>query len=138
MKLKKPLAAAALTLLLAGCQLSPPSDNKFIFIEPKAEPRLEGIWSGTVGPYMMSLVFKPDGSGYSCWATNGKNNINRLKYDGKYIQYQEGFKQRLDKITPAALTVSTPNTLLPDYTFVKDNDLKEADPFCVRELPKLK
>lgn len=138
MSFKKPLIAVMFSLSLAGCQLTPPADNKFLFVQPQPSPHLEGIWTGTMGPYMMSLMFDANGTGYDCYAWNGKNVISRIKYDGKNIHYQEGGYQRLDSITSTSLIVSFPNLPPPSYTLVKDNELKQADPFCVVELPKLK
>lgn len=138
MSFDKPLIAIVLSLLLSGCQLSPPLDNKFLSVTPKPEPALTGIWSGTMGPYMISLIFKNDGSGYACSAWKGKNTISRLKYDGKYIQYQEGTHMQVDRIDKTSLTISIPYTMTTAYNLRKDNELNLADPFCVVELPKFK
>lgn len=136
MKLKKPLAAAALTLLLAGCIPAPSPNYDFPTLKASPEPRLAGDWTAGTGSWMLSFKIKEDGNGYSCWSTGGTQRVNRLKYDGAFIQLQDGTKYKVKDLKDNAFNASTDMTLGASYIMHKDPSFKNADPQCTVALSK--
>lgn len=124
-------------LALAGCA-SPVNDlfnNKFASIAPKAAPEtLVGIWSGSMGPYLTSFIFKEDGHGVFCYSWGTADVLQKVKYSNNIIYMQDGFKLEIKTSTSEFLVVNASYFGSNESIFYKDNHLKEASLFCSSKL----
>lgn len=129
------IAIAAFSL--AGCATDDMLNNKFPTIVIKPAENLAGIWTGALGPYMSTLKINSDGSGYSCYSWNDKKSVDRIKFDGENIYFQEGTRLRILTKDSSMLKVNAPYGFGKDYTYTRDDNLKQASPYCVREIKTL-
>lgn len=97
-------------------------------------PAIIGTWTGSMASYLVTLRIQEDGTGLYCYSWNEKHAINRLKYDGERLVFQESTTASIRDARPDALIIR------PDYTFSKDailrpdGDLVKASPYCVNAI----
>lgn len=124
-------------LALVGCA-SPVNDmlnNKFVTITPQIAPAsLVGIWSGNMGPYLVSFSFKEDGYGLYCYSYGTADVIQKVKYSNDIIYIQDGTKLDIKISTNDSFVVNTNYFGGSKSTFYKDKNLKEASQFCSSKL----
>ncbi|BDM64572.1 hypothetical protein NFHSH190041_20240 [Shewanella sp. NFH-SH190041] len=133
--IKPAYLAALLSMLLAGCA-SPFSDmlnNKFMNVVQTPQPNLAGLWTGTMGPYLVTMQINPNGSGVSCYEYNGTGGIQRLKVSSDTVFMQDGTKVTVAQ-KGGQLEVSVPYLGGGSYKFVPDNELAQASLFCADKL----
>lgn len=127
------LAAAA----LVGC--ATPLDDLLEggYSEAAAQPAPEslvGTWTGSMGPYLVTMVVEPDGTGRYCHSWNEKNAVSRLKFDGRRLAFQDGSVASIIDLAPDKLVIH------PDYSHASraalrpDPNLVEASPYCMKAL----
>jgi hypothetical protein len=123
--------------LLAGCQ-SPVDDmlnNKFIEIQEQAPPsELKGYWTGSIGPYLMTIKVGADGYGVDCYSYLSEPIIGKLKYNNNFIYQQSGTKMKVKFISDNKLVTTAEYYGTTDHVFYKDDDLKKADFLCKKAL----
>ncbi|WP_145957994.1 J517_1871 family lipoprotein [Brenneria goodwinii] len=124
-----------LSFLLAGCATDDLLKNDFpSVVEKNAPSNLVGVWTGSTGPYLTTLIIKENGSGLSCYSWNNNNAIGKIKYDGQEIRLQDGSRLQIKNIDELNLIAHAPYYMGADYTFYKDNELKNASPYCEKEI----
>lgn len=119
-------------LALAACA-SPYEDmlkNDFVLVEPKTPPtEYVGTWSGSAGPYLMTLRISEDGRGQYCYSWHTRDVIGNVKFDGSALRFQDG-----SRLTPRrdgdSLLTQFEDPSLPSYRLVQDPNLVEASPYC--------
>ncbi len=130
------LLGAAVIASVAGCAM-PMDDmlnNQFSSVVPSAPPHeLVGNWTGSSGPYLMTLVIRKDGSGLSCHAWNERNAVSRAKYRDGFVYLQDGTRMRVSS-SGSGLAATTSYSGATPLNFVPDPDLREAAPFCAKSL----
>ncbi|NOG32924.1 hypothetical protein HLB35_16200, partial [Halomonas sp. TBZ9] len=90
--MKKNIAAsiASFSILMSGCALDPygvtelvndQQNNDFVSIEKESlDYPIEGLWTGSMGPYLVTIELEEDGSGEMCSSYAGTDNVSKLKY----------------------------------------------------------
>lgn len=132
--MKRLIAAAA--FLASGCAMHADLlGNDFVTVA-NAPPPAEAVgrWSGSMGPYLATLQIAADGSGAMCWSWNGKDVLNRMKFDGKQLRVQDGTRMDITEVTAAQLKVYTPYFAGASYQFVRDDKLANASPYCAKNI----
>ena len=133
----KKIAVILISYLLVGCASNDLLNNNFSSVVEKKTPEsLVGIWTGSAGPYTTTIHIKTDGTGFSCYSWNDKNAIGKIKYDGANIRFQEGTRLEIKNINSGSFVAHAPYYLGADYVFYKDANLKNASPFCEKEINK--
>jgi len=134
--MKKILIAVA-AFYLTGCASDDMLNNKFPTIVTKPAENLAGVWTGALGPYISTLKINSDGSGYSCYSWNDKKSVDRIKFDGANIYFQEGTRLQILSKNSAILKVNAPYGFGKEYTYTRDDNLNQASPYCVKEIKEL-
>lgn len=122
--------------LLSACAM-PTSDminNDFASVRAVSVPSgVKGKWTGSSGPYLMTISLSQDGTGLSCSAWGSKQSLGRIKYDGSQLRFQDG--TRLDlALQGGSLVGRAPYTGAQNIVFVSDPDLTSADPYCSKNI----
>ncbi|WP_271407631.1 J517_1871 family lipoprotein [Pseudomonas sp. Q1-7] len=126
------LAAGA----LAGCTL--PFDdlrnNDFVQVQPQPAPSdIAGVWTGTAGPYLMTLAINPDGTGSHCYTWGESNVLERIKFDGKQVRIQDGSRLKVYR-SGDQLVGQAPYTGSQPIKLVQDSNLANASIYCAQNL----
>lgn len=127
-----------LAAILAGCAIPDPMDmfhdNRFAEIVPDpAPPEFVGTWTGSNGPYLMTVRINVDGTGLYC-STSGVNDaLGRIKIKGDHIYYPEGGRMALS-MDGDVMVGAHDYQGAPAARFVRDDDLVEAAPYCAENL----
>lgn len=122
---------------LAGC--ATPLDDLLEggYSEAVAQPAPEdlvGTWTGSMGPYLMTMVVEPDGTGRYCHSWNEKNAVSRLKYDGDRIVFQDGARAEVVSVSSDQLELRPSYKHADGSVLRPDSNLKLASPYCVKAL----
>lgn len=123
---------------LAGCT-SPYAymeNNAYSEITPQQTPaELAGIWTGTSGPYLMTIKLGADGRGLSCanWQTN--KSVNNVKYSGGRLYFPDGMEMAVS-VGAGTLMASYDKGGLPPIQLWPDLQLIEASPYCKEKLER--
>ena len=98
---------------------------------------IQGLWSGNMGPYLMTIKIKEDGNSLMAYSYGASNVLSRAKYqpDGK-LYFQDGSKVELVANSPNELSVKNPYLFGQTSKFLRDDQLKEAPLFAVEEIRK--
>lgn len=140
---RKPMKATTCLLallLLSACasSLSDMQNNKFTTLVAAPAPKtIQGVWSGNMGPYLMSIKIKEDGNALMAYSYGTNNVLSRAKYqpDGK-LYIQDGSKVDVSANAPDELNVKNPYLFGQTSKFRRDEQLQEAPLFAVDELRK--
>jgi len=122
---------------LAGCATDDMLNNKFPTVVAKPAGDISGLWTGALGPYISTLKINADGNGYSCYSWNEKKSVDRVKFDGANIYFQEGTKLQVISKDRTTLKVNAPYGFGKEYVYTRDESLSQASPYCVKELKAL-
>lgn len=129
--------AGIFAIVLTGCQ-SPVDDmmnNNFVTIKPEPIPRgLAGTWSGSMGPYLVSMKWQADGHGLYCYSYGTADVLEKLKFSAGVIYNQSGTKLELKESKPESITVFTPYFVGDSYILYSDPDYRNASPYCAKAL----
>lgn len=124
--------ALAVAAALSGCA-SPLDDmlnNRYAEIAPVAPSAdIVGTWTGTAGPYLMTIQINADGRGVSCWSFLEKNALGSTKYANGRLHFQDGASYEL-KRSGDKLLGDSGYTGAKVVVFVPDGNLIEASPYC--------
>lgn len=137
---------AVLLLALAGCAADPIGVNALMdnkYMERTAEPvpkEMAGTWTGVAGPYLMTMIIQPDGTGVSCGSWHKHNSTFRIKHQAGMLYFSDGSSMIADmagdhlvlslKDKSAAKFANMPT----EFKYYRDDALKEAAPYCRKEL----
>jgi hypothetical protein len=126
------VAAALMVLTVAGCAL-PPGDmteNRYSDVPPKLTNKAyAGLWTGTSGPYSMSLRIDADGRGVSCTSSAGAYSVDTIKLAGDTLYFQDGSSMTLT-YAEGYLYGLPPNAGMQNLRLVHDNGLVAASSYC--------
>lgn len=131
------LVAAIVLLGLTGC--AGPMDDllggRYSEVDPMpARPGLTGMWTGSMGPYLVTLEVEPDGTGLYCYSWNEKHAVNRLKYDGERLVFQDGSMASIIDLVPDKLIIRPDYSHASRATLRPDEGLVEASPYCAKAM----
>lgn len=123
-------------LALGGCAMPTGDmmDNKYM--ERIAEPApagMAGDWTGTMGPYLMSLRIGSNGAGVMCSAYNTNNSVNNLKYSAGNLYFQDGTRMAA-QLSGENLIGTSPYFGSSTTKLYKDPGFKQAAPYCSKNL----
>ncbi len=126
-------------LFLAGCAtgLEPMLDNRYMEVSAEAVPKgMAGAWTGTLGPYLLTFVLNQDGTGLSCGSWHKHSSTGRVKYRGGVLYTSDGGALLANLVgdTLVLTMKERPAPMPADHKFVRDDGLKEAAPYCKKEL----
>ena len=131
-----PIAAA---FVLAGC-VNPVDDMLGgQYSETKAvspDPALVGTWTGSMSASLLTLKINEDGTGLYCYSWNEKHAVNRLKYDGERIVFQESTTASIRDVRPDALVIRSDYTFSKDAILRPDEGLVKASPYCAEAMKR--
>lgn len=131
-------AVIAVALLAGGCAM-PIDDqlsNRFVEVEP--EPLgagLAGLWTGSSGPYLLTVRLGQDGRGIYCSSWNEKNTLGNLKFSAGRLYLQDGTSMHLRQ-QDGSLIGKASYTGAQDVRFKSDPGLVEASPYCKSNLQR--
>lgn len=118
---------------LSGC-ISPILKNNYMETTKEVPPeKYLGAWTGTIGNYLSTFKINPDGSGLICNSWHTHNSVERIKYNKDAIHPQSGGSLNI-KFDGDKLIGKSPTFISDTYIFLKDNDLKEAAPYCIDKI----
>lgn len=127
--------AAALGLM-AGCA-SPFDDminNRYLNYPAQAVPAgMDGNWTGVMGPYLMTLQMREDGSGVFCNSYGASNYMQAVKYNAGTIYVQDGTRLGVS-VSADTLTATSSYSGAKPSVFQRDDDLVKAAPYCRENL----
>lgn len=133
------LIAAIVATAVTGCAM--PTDdllnNKFLEAQNAPVPDgMAGIWTGTIGPSLVTDVIYPDGTGLECSETvQATREMSKLKLSNGKMYMQVGLKY---DVQYSGNTMKLVSRYLGggEYTFYKDDTLDKASVYCKEALPK--
>ena len=105
-------------ILLASCHS--PSD-------------LSGKWSGKVGPYKSALSFN-NGIGKFCYSGNRKYKLEWARYHAGVIHTESGRDMVINSVSDELLVVEVDQQGVEEYTFKRNDTLKNAGWYCKTKL----
>lgn len=107
-------------LLFSGCQLTP--------------GELSGIWTGKVGPFNSAFKFNDQGVGLFCYSGRKAYKIEWAKYSNGVIKTERKTDVIIKSLNNGVLIIEVDNFGVREYTFNKDDELKNASWFCREKL----
>lgn len=125
-----------LLITLGGCAMPTADMTNNRYMEQTAEaapPGISGDWTGTMGPYLLSLRIGRDGSGVMCSAYHTSNAVMNLKYNAGTLYFQDGTRLT---IQPSGNTLigTSPYFGSATTTLYKDQGFAQAAPYCRNSL----
>ncbi|WP_341667342.1 J517_1871 family lipoprotein [Alcaligenes sp. SDU_A2] len=121
---------------VAGCALPTHdmADNRFAELTPElVSEGLVGAWTGSNGPYLLTLRIGQDGTGLFCSSWGERNTLGRIKFVQDRLYFQDGTKMRLSR-EGEGLVGNYDYLGANTVRFKMDSQLKEASPYCVDSL----
>lgn len=103
------------------------------FVSLTAEPLnipIQGIWSGNMGPYLVTMKLQENGTGEMCSSYAGTDNVSRLKYVDNMIYSQEGGRFTIMAHSTDRMTLGSPYESSISNRFIEDSALLEASNYC--------
>ncbi|MEO1892514.1 MAG: J517_1871 family lipoprotein [Alcanivorax sp.] len=131
------LMAVAAAAALIGCAtpLDGLLDSRYSEVRPAPAPsQMVGTWTGNMGPYLLTLQVESDGTGLYCYSWNEKHAVNRLKYDGERLVFQDGARAEVVSASSEKLVLRPSYEHSSESVLRDDQELREASPFCATEL----
>lgn len=130
-------ASYFLPLLLAGCAASPYQymvDNRYGEIEPMPAPAaLIGTWTGTNGPYLLTIRVNADGRGLTCASWHKHESVNNLKYADGRLYFPDGMELTMNAQGGRLMATYDQKGMAPMH-LRPDPNLVEASPYCKDKL----
>jgi hypothetical protein len=106
-------------------------NNNFAAIASEPLPAdLVGIWTGSMGPYLVSMKWQADGNGLFCYSHGTANVVQKIKFGGGEILIQDGTKLNLKQHSKESLVVHAPYFAARDSTLYSDSQLRSASVYC--------
>jgi len=121
-----------LFLILTACQsiTTHMINNDFISIQPETlPPDMVGIWSGSMGPSLITIKWMENGEGILC-SSWGTDVMSKIKYSDRKFFYQDGLRGEPQSITDESLIIVFPYFGVKDSIMYKDDNLTKASLFC--------
>lgn len=127
--------------LLTGC--APPGfefmddmkNNQFALVAAQPVPAaMVGRWTGSTGAHLTTFIWSADGTGLVCSSGFGKDVVERVKHHDARVLLQNGMHHLIVETTPEYLTIRSPYMDAQQYKLMKDAELKNASPYCAKEL----
>ncbi len=135
--MKNLFSVMAGALLVGGCAM-PINDqlnNNFVEISPEpVRSGLVGLWTGSSGPYLLTVRLEQDGRGIYCSSWNEKNTLGNVKFSAEHLYFQDGSSMDLNQ-QGENLTGKARYSGAHYVRFKRDPDLTEAAPYCKASLP---
>ena len=103
--------------------------GQFSSIAPKSTD-LSGYWSGSGGPWLVTVKFNSDGTGLMCQSYNGKDILDKIKVVDDVIYNQNNLKLNVISKTSERLTLKASYYMGATFSFTPDPLLKNASPYC--------
>jgi hypothetical protein len=128
---------AAVVLSVSGCSsvITDMQNNNFpAVVAVPVPPKMVGIWTGSIGYYLTTTRFEKDGTGVMCASWNGRDSLNRVKYDGKEVRFADGGRTEIKSLGSLVLVLRANYYFGADYTLHRDDEMKQAAPYCVEKL----
>jgi len=127
---------ATVVLSVSGCAMTNDMHNNNFpaVIAVPAPPNLVGTWTGSIGPYLATTKFEKDGTGVMCASWNGRDSLNRIKYDGKEVRYADGSRTSIKSLDDQVLVLRANYYFGADYTLHRDDEMRQAAPYCLEKL----
>lgn len=129
---------AALVLLagLSGC-LAPyeaMKNNQYAQVDPQPAPTaLVGTWTGTSGPYLMTVKMGADGRGLSCASWQANESLNNVKYSGGRLYFPDGMQMAVSIEAETLMATYDSKDHAPIQLW-PDPQLVDASPYCQGKL----
>lgn len=123
-------------ILVGGCSFGTTDilNNDFGSVSPTAPPADSvGLWTGSSGPYLLTVKLESDGTGKSCSVWNDKRVVGRLKYSSGSLLFQDGTRMAVRRVGDA-LIGRAPYSGSRDVTFRGDPGLTSADLYCTTRM----
>lgn len=123
-------------LALGGCAMPTSDMTNNNYMERTTEPAPPGVagdWTGTMGPYLLSMRIGSNGAGVMCSAYHTNNAVMNLKYSAGTLYFQDGTRL---PIQPAGDTLvgTSPYFGSATTTLYKDPGFTQAAPYCKANL----
>lgn len=137
MKPLKIISSCLFISALTGCQ-SPMSDmvnNNFVGTSPEPVPSiLESTWTGSMGPYIVSMQWKPNGYGLFCYSYGTADVLQKVKFTNGEFLIQDGTKLKLGEHSKDKMIVRSPYFSGKDSVLYADSQLRNASAYCAKAL----
>lgn len=91
-----------------------------------------------MGPYLLTLQLESDGTGLYCYSWNEKHAVNRIKYDGERLVFQDGSMASIIEAAPDKLIIRPDYSHASRSTLSPDEGLAEASPYCANAVKEAK
>lgn len=137
MKLLKLFFITGAINLLTGCQspLTDMDNNNFISITPETPPKnLLGLWSGNMGPYLVTFQWTEKGTGIFCSSYGTGNMLQKVKFSKNNIEIQDGTRLEIKDLSSIMMLVHSPYYMGNETKLYKDTSLENSSLFCAKEL----
>lgn len=109
-------------------------NNQYSQIDPSSPPQeIVGTWTGTSGPYLMTIRVDQDGRGLYCSSWHTNESINNLKYSGGRLYFPDGMTMTA-ATEGGQLIASYDQKGVPPVRLSRDGNLVEASPYCKEKL----
>ena len=121
--------------LLSGCTMhNDIQNNNFPAVVAVAPPaNLIGTWTGSIGYYLATIKIEPSGTGVMCASWSGRDSLNAVKYDGKEVRFSDSSRTTVKKLEDKLLVLRANYYFGADYTFHRDDELKQTAPYCIEK-----
>lgn len=130
------IIAFAVLAMLSGCAMPAADqlDNRYMERRNESVPEgMAGEWTGTMGPYLMSIRLLGDGTGLMCSSFNANSSVVNLKYAGGVLYFQDGTRMEIKKIGQY-LNGTLPYFGNAQTKLYPDNGLAQASPYCKKSM----
>lgn len=132
--MKKLLLGLAVGLGLAGCAATNDlMSGQFSTVVPMPT-NLSGNWSGSGGPWLVTIKFNRDGTGLMCQSYNGKDILDKIKVVNDIIYNQNNLKLKIVSNSSEKLELKANYYMGASFNFTPDPFLKNASPYCENAL----
>jgi len=125
-------AAAAFAILAAGCTTpyEAMKNNRYGDVTPHTVPdEIAGTWTGTSGPYLMTVKLGQDGRGLSCASWQANESVNNVKYAAGRLYFPDGMQMTVGAEGGQLVAVYDQKGMEP-IRLNPDTELVEASPYC--------
>jgi hypothetical protein len=92
-----------------------------------------GDWTGTMGPYLVTVRLAADGTGLMCSSYNTNNTVINLKYAAGVLYFQDGTRMEIAKVGET-LAGKTPYFGSATTKLYPDMGLSQAAPYCKKAM----
>lgn len=135
--MKKLILGCFVAIALTGC-VTPSGDmlnNKFDSQQGVTQQNT-GYYTGSIGPYTVTLKVNSDGTGYSCESMGNSQSDRylKVKFSPDMVYFSNGGRFKLLSVNNTDMTIQNiyfgMNT---QYKLSKDDTLSRAAPFCEKQ-----